>query len=120
MADKVDKYDNGHRCYECVHCVARVCNGRLVVCDCPSLNNPRPDKPYSLVPAERHGCMQFWEQEERRRSTPLNNAVWEKRILKDNSRFSFLEWDGMAISAENPQWVEAFNRNNKRKGNDNE
>lgn len=120
MAEKVDRYDNGHRCYECIHCKARVCKGQLVVCDCPSLNNPRPDKPYSIVPAERHGCMQFWELPEERRSTALNNAIWEKKLLKDFQPFVFLEWDGMKIAAADPKWVAAINATKERKGNDNE
>lgn len=120
MAEKVDRYDNGHRCYECVHCKARVCKGQLVICDCPSLNNPRPDKPYSIVPAERHGCMQFWELPEERRSTALNNAIWEKKLLKDFQPFVFLEWDGMKIAADDPKWVAAINATKERKENGNE
>lgn len=120
MADKVNIYDNGHRCYECVHCKARVCGGKLVICDCPSLNNPRPDKPYSIVHAERHGCMQFWELPEERRSTALNNAIWEKKLMNDFHQFVFLEWDGMKIAASDQKLVAAINATKERKENRNE
>lgn len=55
-----DRYDNGKRCKDCIHCCAVIFDGTTAVCDAQPLNNPPPRKMYYLFPAERHGCMQFW------------------------------------------------------------